>query len=130
MPRCSRKTLAYRGQAARGAVRAHLVGSILSEILECSHLALRAVTQLHLVWNHFQEGPPRPLQRRGLCACLLREVPRRSGKTVGRVGHAQRPPRGRLATRQRQLPDVRQVLLQPGLPGQDTEKACVSLCLK
>ena len=58
---------------------------------------------------------------------MLREVFRRLGEALAVILPSQRPMRGGPATRREQLPGLRQVLLEPGLPGQDTQKTQVTL---
>lgn len=56
-------------------------------------------------------------------AAVLREVSGGLGEAVAVVLLAQRPLRGRPATCRKQLSGLRQVLLEPSLPGQDTQEA-------
>ena len=53
---------------------------------------------------------------------MLREVPGRLGETLAVVFLVERPLRGCAPPRREQLPGLRQVLLQPGLPRQDPQE--------
>ena len=53
---------------------------------------------------------------------MLRKVPRGLGEEVAVVVPVERPLRGCAPPCREQLPGLRQVLLQPGLPGQDPQE--------